>query len=381
MRIAVGIPSYLEADSIGHVVTQADRGLSALFHPADCVIVNVDGDSPDGTAEVFLETPTRCRKQSFLVREQPGGKGTNTLRFLRYCAENRVDILATIDADVKTVTPEWIDALLTPLIRGETDYVTPLYERDRFDAATTRHFAYPLIYGFFGLDIHQPIGGDFGLTGSFARYLLQQPIDRYVRGYGIDIFMSAHATGAGFRIIQSPLGRKLHKSSFPKRSRIFRDVVSTAIAVLRRYEVRTSGGASEGPLPATDGSQNFGQYTQAIALFKEMRARAADLEPIYRAWLGADLPDLTRALEADEPRISSELWTDVLAAAVSRAIWGAPPTCLRALSESLAPVFMLRAVTFWIENWRRSPLAVDEEVFAQARLFRTKLLARGQLRG
>ncbi|MBI1959002.1 MAG: glycosyltransferase, partial [Candidatus Rokubacteria bacterium] len=69
MPVAVGIPSYREADSIAHVVAQADQGLVRLLGPARCVIVNVDGDSPDGTAEVFRATPTRCGKESFVCAD------------------------------------------------------------------------------------------------------------------------------------------------------------------------------------------------------------------------------------------------------------------------------------------------------------------------
>src|SRR5262245_40059662 len=117
-RVAVGIPTHQEADSIENVTRQVDEGLARLFDPADCVIVNVDSDSMDGTAGIFLAASTVCRKESFIIAEQPRGKGRNALRFLRYCADNAIAALAMVDGDLTSITPDWIEALLTPILRG-----------------------------------------------------------------------------------------------------------------------------------------------------------------------------------------------------------------------------------------------------------------------
>ncbi len=70
-RVAVGIPTHQEADSIENVVRQVDDGLARLFDPAECVIVNVDSDSPDGTSEIFLSASTACRKEAFVIECPP----------------------------------------------------------------------------------------------------------------------------------------------------------------------------------------------------------------------------------------------------------------------------------------------------------------------
>ncbi|MGH9768859.1 MAG: glycosyltransferase [Blastocatellia bacterium] len=185
MKVAVGIPSFMEADSIPYVTRQVDEGLSGMFNPADCVIINADGASPDQTSRVFLETPTKCGKEALVVTEQPGGKGRNLLRVLEHCAEREVGALAVVDADLKSITPDWMAWLLTPVARGAADYVLPLYRRRRFDGTVTNHFAYPLLYGYFGRDWRQPIGGEFAMSGEFANHLLRQRVEDAVYGYGI----------------------------------------------------------------------------------------------------------------------------------------------------------------------------------------------------
>ena len=135
MRIAIGLPSYREAASIAHVTSEVDAGLLRIAEPADCIIINADGESPDATARLFLETPTRCRKQS-LITTPHRGKGSNMVNILRYCREHEIAALAFIDTDIRSITPDWVEALLNPVLQGEADYVAPLYLRRRFEGAT-----------------------------------------------------------------------------------------------------------------------------------------------------------------------------------------------------------------------------------------------------
>jgi hypothetical protein len=64
-EIVVGIPSYQEKDSIGFVTGVVDAGLEKYFGRKDCVIINVDNNSPDDTRGAFLKTETRIGCPSF----------------------------------------------------------------------------------------------------------------------------------------------------------------------------------------------------------------------------------------------------------------------------------------------------------------------------
>ena len=55
--ILVGIPSFNNAGTIGHVVQMAAQGMVRYFPEMKPVLVNSDGDSPDGTCDVTLNTP------------------------------------------------------------------------------------------------------------------------------------------------------------------------------------------------------------------------------------------------------------------------------------------------------------------------------------
>ena len=47
--LLVGIPSYRNAATIGHVAETVARGLREHFPDAKVAVVNADGGSPDGT--------------------------------------------------------------------------------------------------------------------------------------------------------------------------------------------------------------------------------------------------------------------------------------------------------------------------------------------
>ena len=49
VEFIVGIPSYMEADSIAFVTKQVDKGLEMYFKDLNTLIVNVDNNSPDDT--------------------------------------------------------------------------------------------------------------------------------------------------------------------------------------------------------------------------------------------------------------------------------------------------------------------------------------------
>jgi glycosyltransferase involved in cell wall biosynthesis len=225
-EIAVGIPSLNEADSISYVVKQVDAGLQKYFKNKKAVIINADNNSPDETGRVFLSAKTKTPKIYLSTPGDVRGKG-NALRLLFLkIQELGAGAAATVDADIKSITPEWTKCLLTPLLNGY-DYITPVYLRDKNDSTITNNICYPLLYGVLGHNIRQPIGGDFGFSKKLVEYWLSQCWTEQVRNYGIDIFMTTNAIKGGFKIGQIDLGVKIHKPSAPKLGPMFLQVIDS----------------------------------------------------------------------------------------------------------------------------------------------------------
>lgn len=143
-EIIVGIPSYNEADNIAFPTDVASRGLLEYFPNQKSVIINVDNHSPDGTGEVFMSTPTKIPKIYISTPPHVKGKGNNLRNLFRAAVELNARAIIVVDADLKSITPQWIRYLGEPLM-GRFDYVTPIYVRHKYDGTITNHIAYPLL--------------------------------------------------------------------------------------------------------------------------------------------------------------------------------------------------------------------------------------------
>jgi glycosyltransferase involved in cell wall biosynthesis len=238
-EIIVGIPSYTEADSIAYPTEIASQGLLKYFPNKKSVIINVDNNSPDGTKDAFMSTPTKIPKIYISTPAGIKGKGNNFKNLFEAAAELRAQAIVVVDADLKSITPEWIQYLGEPLFEG-MNFVAPIYVRHKYDGSITNHIAYPLLRTLFGLRVRQPIGGDFGFSGRLARaYLSEKLWNDAVANFGIDIWMTTTAIARRFKICQAFLGSpKSHRAKDPAKDLgpMFIQVVSTLFDLMIDFE-------------------------------------------------------------------------------------------------------------------------------------------------
>jgi glucosylglycerate synthase len=238
-EIIVGIPSYNEADSISLPTDVASRGLTEHFPHKKAVIINVDNNSADGTKDAFMNTPTQVPK--IYIATPPGvkGKGNNLKNLFEATVELDAKAVLVVDADLKSITPHWIQYLGEPLFRG-FNYVAPIYVRHKYDGSITNHIAYPMLRTLFGLRIRQPIGGDFGFSGRMARVFLSEKLwNERVGNYGIDIWMTTIAIARRFEACQTFLGSpKSHRIKDPAKelTPMFKHVIMTFFDLMIEFE-------------------------------------------------------------------------------------------------------------------------------------------------
>jgi len=238
-ELIVGIPSYNEADSISFPTDVASRGLVNYFPDKKSVIINVDNYSPDGTKEAFLNTPTKVPKIYISTPEGVKGKGNNFMNLFEAAVELNAKAVVVVDADLKSITPQWIQYLGEPIFAG-FNYVTPIYVRHKYDGSITNHIAYPMIRTLYGLRVRQPIGGDFGFSGRMARAFLSEKLwtDR-IGNFGIDIWMTSIAIARRFKVCQTFLGSpKIHRAKDPAKhlGPMFIQVVMTIFDLMIDFE-------------------------------------------------------------------------------------------------------------------------------------------------
>ena len=240
--VVVGIPSYNEADTIGYVAETSARGLSAYFGDKRCIVVNCDNNSPDGTKTAFLSAnfPASIDRRYITTEAGITGKGNNFWNLFSFCCDVGAELTIVVDADLRSITPEWIKYLGRPVEEGY-DLVTPFYSRHQFDGTITNHLCYPLVFSLAGVDIRQPIGGDFAFSSKLCRHWRSQEWNDMIRHYGIDIFMSLTALFGDFRICQTGLGNKIHNASSPKLGTMFEEVVYTLFSILLQHRGKWMG--------------------------------------------------------------------------------------------------------------------------------------------
>ncbi|MGD9158746.1 MAG: glycosyltransferase [Desulfobacteraceae bacterium] len=237
--LVVSIPSYNEADSIAFPTTQASIGIKKYFPDKKAVIINCDNNSPDNTKQAFLETETEVPKIYLSTAPDVRGKGNNFINLFKKVIELQAKAIVVVDADLKSITPEWIKHLGEPLFNGFS-YIAPLYIRHKYDGTITNGIAYPLSRALYGRRVRQPIGGDFGFSGKLAKAYLESDVwDDATANFGIDIWMTTLAFTQRVRVCQSFMGRpKIHRPKDPAASLgpMFREVVGTIFSLMKSFE-------------------------------------------------------------------------------------------------------------------------------------------------
>ena len=235
--LVVGIPSYNEAELISFPTQMANEGLIKYFGGKNSVIINCDNNSPDGTRDAFMNTPTEVPKMYISTPPGVKGKGNNVRNLLKKTCDLGAQAVLLVDADLKSITPRWIKNLAEPLFE-DFGFVAPLYVRHKYDGTITNNIAYPMTRSIYGRRVRQPIGGDFGFSGELADiYLEQENWTPDVVEFGIDIWMTTTAMCHDIPICQSYMGRpKIHKPKDPGESLgpMFLQVVGTIFDIMTK---------------------------------------------------------------------------------------------------------------------------------------------------
>jgi len=331
--IVVGIPSYNSAKTIGHVVRAVQAGLAKYFPDYKAVLVNSDGGSSDNTVDVVHNTTIEDYSSILLKhRTEPmykmtfpysgiPGKGSAFRAVFAIAEALNAKACAVVDSDLRSITPEWIELLITPVLQNDFDYIAPLYHRHKYDGTITNSIIYPLTRALYGKRVRQPIGGDFGFSGKLAQFYLTKDVwDTDVARFGIDIWMTTTALANGFRVAQSFLGAKIHDAKDPGSdlSDMLYQVVSATFGLMDGYAEQWMAIESSQAVPT------FGfEYSVGLEPVKVNTARMTNifregignLHEIWLSILGAgDLREVERlgTLNDSEFRFPIALWTRVV---------------------------------------------------------------------
>ena len=380
--IVVGIPSYNNARTIAHVIRAVSAGLVKYFAQYRCVIVNSDGGSSDGTRDVVKDTVIEDFSNiliehphypvSKIVTPHHGmpGKGNAFRTIFEIAYRLGAKACAVVDSDLRSISPEWIEGLLEPVLLHEFDFVAPLYQRHKYDGTITNSIVYPLTRALYGKRIRQPIGGEFGMSkGLVSHFFKEREIYATdVARFGIDIWMTTTAVASGFKVCQSFLGAKIHNQKDPGSdlSSMLVQVVGTVFNLIERYHAIWSRVTHSDAVP--EFGFKFEVITDSVKVNLERMVESfnqgvSDLSTIWEKFLSADvLTQLEKLSKSNilEFTFPKELWVRIVyefalayhKSAISR----------HHILSSLTPLYLGRTAAFVNENLESSSVEVENEI-------------------
>jgi glucosylglycerate synthase len=382
--IVVGMPCFNNEETAGGVAIAIEAGLRKHFPGLRSVICASDGGSTDRTRDVVLEASVGDRAEALLVPTDtpipeklcfeyrgPPGKGSAVRAIVEVCARLGARAGAIIDADLRSLTPYWLDRMLTPVVHHGYGFVAPLYTRHRFDGTITNSLAYPITTALYGVRIRQPIGGEFAFDGKLAAFYAGQDVwDTEVARFGIDLWMTTVAVVDGYRTAQARLGAKLHDPKDPAEDLgpMFRQVVGTLFTLAGRYRARWAEVDSVSTPPTLGFRAEYSAEPVPVSVgrltwkFVDGYVRHHEL---WRQVLSEGSMDgvETAVSDAAEDRhglvLDARLWTMILYDFL--VAYNARMTDPAVLLDSLLPLYFARTATFVEEVWDLS----DEEAEAR----------------
>jgi hypothetical protein len=122
-------------------------------------------------------------------------------RLKRGKRDRSADIIVFLDADIRNLTPEWVDKLVKALIDDNCDMSRGFYTRHARDAAVTKLVARPMLHTFFPELSHfeQPLSGEVCARRKVWENLLKRDngSGSTPDGWGIDVWFLIEAALSG----------------------------------------------------------------------------------------------------------------------------------------------------------------------------------------
>ncbi|MEF8848179.1 MAG: glycosyl transferase family 2 [Candidatus Thermoplasmatota archaeon] len=239
--IAVGVLGKNVETTILNVLKVVNEGLYRYFPNLKKAIIVSTGASTDSTDEaVGLFQPYENIEKIVTNDIAPLGKGAGVKTIFEIAHRIQAKCVVLMDGDLLSIRPGWIETIANPIVYGRADLTVPYYIRDKNDGVITNNLVYPFTRALYGIDIRQPIAGEFALSKNLYEKLRDHPL--FPPGFGIDIFIVTSAAAEGMYVKEGMFSLKIHESTThylePEKFLIpmFRRVTSSMFELADYYE-------------------------------------------------------------------------------------------------------------------------------------------------
>jgi glucosylglycerate synthase len=338
IEVLVGIPTFNNAETVGPVVKAIKAGISRVCPYASVLVVNADAGSQDGTSDTIKQamepdTQTACVKhlegglfpgpislQSLSESGVPGREYAFRT-FFTIAEALQAKACVVVDANLRSVTSDWMDVLLQPVIEKGVDYVAPLFRRARYEGSLTNCIIYPLSRALYGKQMRYQSGGGYGFSGKLASlYLTKNVWEGAEAWYGIDSWLTTAAVAEGCEVSQGFLGTRIQdvKLTGIELSVVLAQAVGALFHLMETYQDVWEGRTGSIPVPQFGVPYEPGPVGGAVNVERMVRGFQQGLRDLLPIWEIILAPETLAGilalglLEAEEFRFPDALWVQTI---------------------------------------------------------------------
>lgn len=319
--ILVGVLCKNVETTVLNVLNVIDEGLYRYFPDYSKVIVTSSAESTDNTDDAIeLFQPYSNIKKISTKDIIPAGKGSGVMTIFEISHQCNAKCVVLIDGDLLSIKPRWLPMMANPIIYGRADLTVPYYIRDKNDAVITNNLVYPFTRALYGIDIRQPIAGEYTLSKNLYEKIRKHPL--FPPHFGIDIFILTVAAAEGFLVKEGGLfSLKIHGSTSrylePEKFLIpmFNKVTGSMFDLAEYYEdywksypprVRTKNYRecfSQNPIPVRLDIEN---------MEKSFQTKFNSSKKVIKQFLPKSIINDIEKIITKKEKFDSELWTEVV---------------------------------------------------------------------
>lgn len=377
-ELVIGIPSFNNGTTIARVVEAAVCGLKSYFPDRkSCIIVADGGSTVDDTREAALAVIQRTGIPGVVgIYRGKAGKGSAVRMIFEAARHLNAKATALLDADLRSISDFWIERLLSPIVKGGHDFVTPLYKRYKYDGTITNNITYNMLRSIYGKRIRQPIGGEFAFSTDLTNILCDLPVwETDVARFGIDIWLTIQAIIRKMSICQTHLGVKIHDARDPAASLepMFRQIVNTLFEMMEETEDIWMNIHESETIPVWGEPLDMEPEAFPIdfdRLLEHLFLSWATLSGSWKAILQpSTFTELLIHMETGKPAFTlpEELWARILYEFA--AAYHHRPVGKKQVVEVLSPLYFARVASFMTRTKDFSNQEADAVVEEQAKVF------------
>jgi hypothetical protein len=384
VELALGVLTYNNAATVPTVVDAIRGGLEKHLTGMPAVLINADAGSSDATVERLADSGLPfVRAQHEAPAAQLGavpfhgvpGRGAALRLAVGVARRLGVRALLVLEADVTSVTGEWIERLARPVLEHGADLVMPVHARHRYDGTITNLVLAPLVSALFGRRLHQPLSGPRALSARMVERLTAVPQWPESGRSLTDLWIAGTAVADGLAVHEARLGRWRVESStravdLPT---MVAQTLGAIFALMDDYEdlwLETSSGPpvpAEGPpvLPSDEPVQ--------IDVERMVGAFARGLRDLGTIWEHVLAPDTLgdvlslETADVERFRFPDDLWARVVYDFALGHHWSV--VYRDHLLRSLVPLYLGRTAAFVLATRRRDAMAAESALDAVAAAF------------